>query len=459
MTRVALVNLASLPMPANDPIYPVGLNLIRNSLERAGHDVTLIDFVENEEWCRNLGWAAEPWDVLAFSIRNIDPIDLAAESHVPHYVDFVGRLLEAVGPQRPVIAAGGAGYSLFADALVSLLPIDVGIVGPGEEVFLGVAADPERYRGLRHNITGVQIPQFCRAAHDGPTPLLRAYAGRPAASIGIETRRATCYQKCVYCPYAHISGRSALVAKSGELLRTELEAAYEAGFRHVFFTDGVFNAELRLAKRIVADIARWRPADLHWSAYFAPHPFDAELAELLAAGGLDQLVLSPDSLDDEMMGRLGKRFRTHQLTRALDLAREHALRPQVVLMLGGPGEDRETVRRSAAYANLHLGPRELQINIGVRVLPHTPLATALGLTHAEMLSPVFHPFDEEIFDWVLRDFDGRFFELSDYLRFMAWKGAVRTMIGGTPRPGGDLRFSERVTLHGREARPVGGDRE
>lgn len=78
MTRVALVNLASLPMPGNEPIFPIGLRCVQDALHLAGHETRLIDFVEDPGALADLGWAAESWDVIGFTIRNIDPIDLAA---------------------------------------------------------------------------------------------------------------------------------------------------------------------------------------------------------------------------------------------------------------------------------------------------------------------------------------------------------------------------------------------
>src|SRR3954468_885079 len=89
VANVALVNLASLPMPGSEPIFPIGLRCIQDALERQGHATRLIDFVESPEDCRDLSWLEHDWDVIGFTIRNIDPIDITCETHVDHYVAFL----------------------------------------------------------------------------------------------------------------------------------------------------------------------------------------------------------------------------------------------------------------------------------------------------------------------------------------------------------------------------------
>ena len=76
MARVALVNLASLPMPGNDPIFPIGLRTVQDALERHGHETALIDFLADPHMYEDLAWVSEGWDAIGFAIRNIDPIIL-----------------------------------------------------------------------------------------------------------------------------------------------------------------------------------------------------------------------------------------------------------------------------------------------------------------------------------------------------------------------------------------------
>ncbi|MBB1158666.1 B12-binding domain-containing radical SAM protein [Amycolatopsis dendrobii] len=435
MARVALVNLASLEMPGNEPIFPIGLRCVQDALDRAGHHTQLIDLVEDPQAHDDLSWAAQPWDVIGFTIRNIDPLDLACDNHVEHYVEFVNRVRAAAGSRCPLFVGGGPGYSLFADVLLPLLGFDVGVVGPGENMMLDIVASPEAYRGTGRNLGGGRYGGFTAEALRHPPSLLAAYARSPTAMIGVEAKRKTCYQGCSYCPYAHISGENKGELKPRELLAEELRAIHAAGIRRVFFTDSIFNSELRPAKEVVRTIAGLALPGLTWCAYFTPKPFDDELAELLVGSGVDYVLVSPDSLDDGVMRALGKSFRSRHVDRFVERCRQRDLPLRVNVVFGGPGETRETVRATARCADAMLSDDELVMNLGYRVLPSTAMARQLGLADSDLLSPTFYPFDPELFSWVIEEVDQRFVPTKMMFNILAGRVASRKMFPLRPQPG------------------------
>ena len=426
MARVALINLASLPTTDSNPVFPVGLRCVADALDRAGHETRLVDFVEDPKAYEDLGWAAEPWDIVGFSIRNIDPIDLAARSFVDDYENFVARVRQAI-PQPlplPLLVGGGSGFSLFAAVLVERLGLDVGVIGAGEQAMLDLAADPEPYRGRRCTVEGRKYEAFTVAPLRHPAGLLAAYKRDGNAMLGVESRRKTCSQACVYCSYAYISGHNDGDTKPLDLLVDELRHVYEAGIRRVFFTDSVFNSDLCHAKAVTRAISESGLADLRWSAFFTPTPFDDELGDLLSRGGVEQVIASPDSFDPGMMRRLGKRFDILQIDRFIAHCRQHRLNMAMTLTFGGPGETRETVRATARYANANLDDHEMFFNVGFRILPATGLARQLKIQPADLLSPVFYPVDPDLFSWILSDVDSRFFSTLDLLMMMRWRRAA-----------------------------------
>ena len=91
------------------------------------------------------------------------------------------------------------------------------------------------------------------------------------------------------------------------------------------------------------------------------------------------------------------------LGRAADLFAEHGILQNGFLMLGGPGETRETVEESLAFAD-SLPLATLQITLGIRLYPGTDLAeTALqdGIITPEddLLPPRFY-LKPELADWL-----------------------------------------------------------
>ncbi|MGX1853064.1 B12-binding domain-containing radical SAM protein [Streptomyces sp. NPDC055299] len=429
MARVALVNLASLPMPGNEPIFPIGLRSVQDALDRFDHETRLIDFAEDPGAVEDLSWVTEPWDVIGFTIRNIDPIDMSCDGHVEHYEHFLNRVRQFLGDagRLPLLVGGGPGYSLFADQLLVRLGFDVGVVGPGEQALLDILADPERYRGAGQNITGRRYDGFLANVLQHPKSLMDTYAKSEGAMIGVETRRKTCYQGCVYCPYAYISGDNSGDLKSLNLIASELRAIHAAGIRRVFFTDGIFNSELRYAKEVVKLITELKLPGLTWSAYFTPKPFDDEFVELLAGSNVEFVVISPDSLDDRVMKLLGKTFDTRHVDRCLERCRRHRIPARVNVVFGGPGENRESVRNSVQYINSKLEDGELVMHVGYRVLPQTGMARQLNMPDGDLVDPTFYPFHPDLFSWIIQDLDSRFMPPKVLMNFLAARSSSKRM--------------------------------
>lgn len=437
MARMALVNLASLPMAGNEPIFPIGVRCVQDTLDRAGHVTALIDFVEAPGELASLEWLGHDWDVIGFTLRNIDPIEISCGTHVDDYlafVDGVRRELDRRG-RDPVLVGGGPGFSLFAGVLLDRLGLDVGVVGPGEQVMLEIAGDPRAFKGRKTVLQGKRHAGFLTETLSHPTSLMGAYTNAHRAMIGVETRRKTCYQGCVYCPYAYIDGDNAGDLKPMDILAAEIQGIYDAGFRRIFFTDGIFNSELRYSKQVVGLLHELALNSMTWSAYFTPKPFDGEFGDILVGSGVEAVVVSPDSLDDHVMRNLGKTFDTRHMARFLERSRKNELPVRVNVVFGGPGETRETVRNSARFINDHLSAEELVMHIGYRILPSTALSRQVGTDEEALLYPTYYPFDLALFDWVLQDLDARFISPPLMMNLLAGRVAARRMATVASRPG------------------------
>ncbi|MEU1290594.1 radical SAM protein [Kitasatospora sp. NPDC005856] len=426
---MALVNLASLPMPGNQPIFPIGLRCVQDALDRAGHVTRLVDFVESPASLENLEWLDGRWDIIGFTIRNIDPIDITCNTHVDEYVAFADRVRAELDRRGldPVLVGGGPGFSLFGSLLVDRLGLDVGVIGPGEQAILDVANDPLSFKGRGSTVQGRRHCGFLTDTLRHPSSLMAAYTNAHRAMIGVETRRKTCYQTCGYCPYAYIDGENAGDLKPMDILAEEIVGIHRQGFRRIFFTDGIFNSELRYAKEVVGLVRDLALDGLSWSAYFTPKPFDDEFGEMLQGSGVEAVVVSPDSLDDRVMRNLGKSFDTRHVLRFLERSRKNDLPVRVNVVFGGPGETRESIRNSAEFINENLRDDELVMHVGYRVLPATALARDLGMTDDQLLYPAFYPFDFDVFNWVIQDLDSRFVTPQLMMNLMAGRAAARKM--------------------------------
>jgi radical SAM superfamily enzyme YgiQ (UPF0313 family) len=70
---------------------------------------------------------------------------------------------------------------------------------------------------------------------------------------------------------------------------------------------------------------------------------------------------------------MNKRFTPPDVRAIADLLEAHGIRRIGFLLLGGPGETRETVEESLAFAD-SLRLDALRVTVGIRIYPGTPLA-------------------------------------------------------------------------------------
>jgi len=132
-----------------------------------------------------------------------------------------------------------------------------------------------------------------------------------------------------------------------------------------------------------------------------PHPAgpqaaSPELLELMKRVGFNADVCTPDSGSDTMLANLRKGFTASHVSRAAASAREIGLPVLWTFLLGGPGENEQTVRETVGFMERALGPQDrILCTVGLRVYPGTDLeriAVEQGVVPAEWdpLEPTFY---------------------------------------------------------------------
>ena len=82
---------------------------------------------------------------------------------------------------------------------------------------------------------------------------------------------------------------------------------------------------------------------------------------------------------------MNKKFNLDDVRQISNILKDYGIRRMGFLLLGGPGETKETVNESLEFSD-SLNLEALKITIGIRIYPYTPLAkTALkeGLIKAD----------------------------------------------------------------------------
>jgi radical SAM superfamily enzyme YgiQ (UPF0313 family) len=378
---------------------PLGLGLVSAAARAAGHEVAFLDLLREadpREAVRRRVADFAP-DVIGVSVRNID--DQCREN--PRFL--LEPIREVVAACRVVskapIVLGGAGYSIFPREALAFLGADYGIAGDGEAAFVALL---ERLAAGRPtaDVPGVyaagRAPRISRAwSRDlDSLPLWdQALAPEPSEDLWIPVQsRRGCPNDCSYCSTRSVQGRH-IRRRSPRRVVEMIGRLSRAGLRRFYFVDNSFNIPERHALELCEALSALEPPVI-WRCILYPERVSEDLVRAMAVAGCREASLGFESGCPRVLREMNKRFTPDEVRRTSDLLAAHGIRRFGFLLLGGPGETRESVEESLAFArSLHLD--DLRVTVGIRVYPGTPLAkraVADGVIASEddLLHPRFY---------------------------------------------------------------------
>jgi radical SAM superfamily enzyme YgiQ (UPF0313 family) len=379
---------------------PLGLACVAAATEKAGHHVRLLALAPDTECEEGVRQAIEQFapDVIGVSVRNIDDQNMQSPRFLLASLKQVIAVCRAASSARIVL--GGAGYSIFPESALAYLGADIGIHGEGETAFPALLSWLEQGAQsppppATHFPNSSHAPAtFARALDDFLLPEPRLWLDFPGSTemrIPVQTRRG-CPLDCIYCSTNVIEGRPIRRRSPASVVKW-LTSLRHAGFCHFHFVDNTFNLPPSYAKDLCRKLidAELR---LDWWAIIYPKWVDAELTELMAKAGCNQVSLGFESGSETMLPQLNKRFTCREVRKVSDTLAGVGIQRYGFLLLGGPGETRESVEESLEFAD-SLQLDALKITVGLRIYPQTPLASAAiadGLIRSDddLLTPSFY---------------------------------------------------------------------
>lgn len=389
--RVLMVQTPSVEGIIQERVYPIGIVSLAGRLKENGHEVALLDMnleVDPFGALKENLLAFQP-EVVGLSLRNIDPLANKTSSLVPPFV-VTARLISSVWP-RALLIAGGTGFSLFPERLMSELPeIHYGIVGEAEQSFpalLRSLESPSDVRGLcwrdgRNVYIRPPARDFDMADYIVPDrqllePSLYAGINSYVPAVGIETKRG-CPFNCAYCVYPKLQGRK-LRCRLPVTVVDEMEVLHkEYGIKSFHFTDPVVNIPNGHLEEICREIIR-RRLDIRWDGFMREDCLNEENVALFARAGCECFSFSPDGLCQEALDVLNKGLTETQILRAAGLTAQTDVISVYHFMVNVPGETEETMEKGVEFIEriyeLHAVKRNLGTIVlnNVRILPGTAI--------------------------------------------------------------------------------------
>lgn len=366
----------------NMPVLPVGLAAVAAATSRAGHEVRLLNLMARESSLARLQEVFEEFapGVVGVSVRNIDDQSMQNRRFL---LDAVKEIVDGCRSLSGVpVILGGAGFSIFPRSVLAHLGADMGIQGEGEAAFPELLRRMDRKEDLR-GIPGLILPGDDAPVPPAPAGNLDAFPlpgpemhpesdvpGDEKIWLPFQTRRG-CPMACSYCSTATIEGRITR-KRSPDLVVNSIAEHARAGFDRLFFVDNTFNLPLSYAKDLCSALAAAH-LRIGWRCIFYPWRADEGLIGNMAEAGCVEVSLGFESGSNEILRLMNKRFNTTEVRRISVLLKKHRIAGMGFLLLGGPGETRETVKESLDFAD-SLELESMKVTSGIRIYPNTALA-------------------------------------------------------------------------------------
>jgi radical SAM superfamily enzyme YgiQ (UPF0313 family) len=398
----------------NMPVLPLGLAFVNAALIAQNFETKMINLMDKENAEKLLKETLNEFhpDAIGISVRNIDTQDIKRPGFM---LDPVKTMISQCRQYSTApIIIGGPGYSLYPEAALDYLGADMGIKGEGEVAFPKLLRRIESQQPVS-DVPGLYLPQKgmikdreCirqTAKIHFPQPIhlpVPDTIQKKDLWVPFQTRRG-CPMDCSYCSTGSIEGR--LIRKFSIQQAIETLAAYaDAGYKQFFFVDNTFNLPPSYAEALCDGIIS-ENLNIGWRCILYPSQIRETLIKKMALAGCREVSLGFESGVDEILKQFNKRFNTSDVRNTSAMLKKYGIGQLGFLMLGGPGETRQTVMRSLDFMD-SLNPDAIKITTGIRIYPNTRLADIAvkeGIIDPDdnLLMPKFY-IRKELEDWLIK---------------------------------------------------------
>lgn len=297
-------------------------------------------------------------------------------SHNPKYVGITAMTVEYPTAKQiariiknsktnPLIIIGGPHANALSERTLKESPeFDFVIAGEGETSLVNlIRADREHEQipGLfRRDKDGIirnsTPPQYEEDPANLPFP---AWDILPRTDIYPVMTERGCPFNCVFCSH----NMSRMVRRRPvEHVMDEIKWIYDS-FKpsEIHFEDETFGLNPEHTIRLLDSLIAFNnTAKLKFKAQTRVDRVNEPMIERMKQAGFEYLELGVESGDPEVLERSGKGIDLEQVERAVEIVRKVGMKVWFKLIIGLPGETRETIRRSIDFAVKH-NPERLSV--------------------------------------------------------------------------------------------------
>jgi anaerobic magnesium-protoporphyrin IX monomethyl ester cyclase len=376
---------------------PLGISYIASSLQKAGHDVTLIDctfFDRNEALIRAKKIGAEVVGVYCMVTMLEDSLWFAQQLRAQSRLLVAGGPLPTCDPKPFLeqfdVVVGGEGEQTMIDLLgafqqgsdLSAIP---GIVyrkktDTQEEAEVIYTED----RPFAKDLDIIPFP----ARELLPNNQYIQYA-RKKYGYSITTVMSTrgCPFRCEFCSNVVFGG--SYRERSPENVVDEIEAALRMGYERISFADDVFTMKKERVLLVCEEIQR-RNLQFKWECLGRVDSIDVPTVLKMKEAGCTRIYFGIESANARILQLMNKKITAEQAQKAVEIAHAAGLEVGAFFILFYPGDTEETVLET-----LHFTARLPLDYIGLS-MPYPLPGTALFERVKNRINRDWHP-DESPF--------------------------------------------------------------
>jgi magnesium-protoporphyrin IX monomethyl ester (oxidative) cyclase len=360
---------------------PLGLAYCAAYIERAGHEVEILDAL-----------------VLKVTFPRLRKILLKKRPHVvgistyspTRYECFrtAKVVKETLGEEVKVVAGGPHVSAAPDDTLRFVSPIDYVVRGEGEETLLELLEalesrrDPAEVMGtssrkgdqIYHAPDRPNIKDLDALPYPGRHLLpMKRYGTRMPSTMHRCTTVLTsrgCPARCIFCTRDWFSREVRYRSPENMVLEVE-EVLKRYKMPSVIFQDDTFTLDMNRTFEFCEAIHR-RNLRFKWLATTRVDRISLDLLKAMKAAGCEVITVGAESMIPKTLTWLRKGFTVENVRRAIGWAREAGLIIRCSYLIGVGDETEEDVRDSVRLAR-ELQVHKLKANVGLSVYPGTPL--------------------------------------------------------------------------------------
>lgn len=331
-------------------LVPTGVCSLHAVLRDAGHDALLVNFS---------GWTAREIEreLVAYAP---DLIGISQWTHNRHAALELARTCRRLFPKAVIVMGGAHATFCYCDLLAADSPLDLVVLGEGEQTLLELVERLEQsrpwqdVRGIAFRSDGrvVETPHREQLADLDSLPYPSEYfdAAR-GLDLGLQPEfilsARGCPSACHFCSSPAFWGRAVRFRSPARIVDEIMQVRERYGLIYFSMRDDTFTAN-RLRTLEFCRLLEERRAGVLWNCQSRATALDAELLRAMKRAGCECIQLGVESGAPEVLRQLGKMITPSQVEHAAAMIREVGIHLSIYLISDVPSETDDDFQQTTA---------------------------------------------------------------------------------------------------------------